>query len=131
LLPGRLLEGIQELPEKPQIEQLLAARGLTKEDKIGYNINLGFKRKSGKRKRRIMKSSLSIAKITRKIGMGMIIFYQKAISPLLPTSCRFYPSCSEYSRQAMEKYGLTKGCWLSLKRILKCHPFYPGGYDPV
>ncbi|UCD83667.1 MAG: membrane protein insertion efficiency factor YidD [Deltaproteobacteria bacterium] len=67
----------------------------------------------------------------RKILIGVIGFYQRFISPLLPPSCRFTPTCSEYSRQALEKYGLGKGLWLSLKRILHCHPFCPGGYDPV
>ncbi|MCK4419166.1 membrane protein insertion efficiency factor YidD [Candidatus Aerophobetes bacterium] len=67
----------------------------------------------------------------RKASIGMIIFYQKCISPSLPVSCRFYPSCSEYFRQTLEKYGLMKGTWLGIKRILRCNPFYPGGYDPV
>jgi putative membrane protein insertion efficiency factor len=53
------------------------------------------------------------------------------ISPLLPNSCRFTPSCSEYSLEAVNKYGALKGSYLSFKRILKCHPFHPGGYDPV
>ncbi len=70
-------------------------------------------------------------KMIKKIGIGTILFYQKLISPILPTSCRFYPTCSDYSRQAIEKYGLARGCWLGMKRILRCHPFYPGGYDPV
>jgi len=78
-----------------------------------------------------MEFYLYATKMIRKTGIGIIIFYQKIISPLLPASCRFYPTCSEYSRQAIEKYGLAKGCWLSMKRILRCQPFYPGGYDPV
>ncbi|BAT70967.1 conserved hypothetical protein [Thermosulfidibacter takaii ABI70S6] len=57
--------------------------------------------------------------------------YQIAISPLTPKTCRFYPSCSQYSIQALNKYGFVKGCYLSVKRILKCHPFHPGGYDPL
>jgi putative membrane protein insertion efficiency factor len=57
--------------------------------------------------------------------------YQKCISPLLPDSCRFYPSCSAYSIEAIEHYGTIRGLWLSIKRILKCHPFHPGGFDPV
>lgn len=61
----------------------------------------------------------------------IIKIYKKVISPVLPQSCRFYPSCSVYSIKAFEKYGVIKGLWLSVKRILKCHPFNPGGYDPV
>ena len=53
------------------------------------------------------------------------------ISPLLPKTCRFYPTCSEYFIQAVTKYGALKGTWLGIKRILKCHPFNPGGYDPL
>ncbi len=61
----------------------------------------------------------------------MISFYRKFISPLKPAVCRFYPTCSAYSYQAIEKYGVGKGLYLSVRRILKCHPFHPGGYDPV
>lgn len=57
--------------------------------------------------------------------------YQKLISPLFPPSCRFYPTCSAYFIQAVEKYGATKGSYLGIIRILKCHPFHPGGYDPL
>jgi len=53
------------------------------------------------------------------------------ISPVLPSSCRFTPSCSEYSIEALKEYGAFKGSYLAIKRILKCHPFHPGGYDPV
>ncbi|RME72456.1 MAG: membrane protein insertion efficiency factor YidD [Chloroflexi bacterium] len=65
------------------------------------------------------------------IALALIRFYQKLISPALPPSCRFYPTCSHYSYQAIEKYGLLKGGWLAVKRISRCHPFNPGGYDPV
>jgi putative membrane protein insertion efficiency factor len=57
--------------------------------------------------------------------------YQVAISPLLPASCRYFPSCSAYAVEAIEKYGALKGGWLSLKRIGRCHPFRAGGFDPV
>ncbi|MCO1601418.1 MULTISPECIES: membrane protein insertion efficiency factor YidD [Desulfosporosinus] len=67
----------------------------------------------------------------RRILIGMIRLYQVLISPLKGQTCRFYPSCSEYSAQALLKYGLIKGSWKSIKRILKCHPFHPGGHDPV
>jgi len=60
-----------------------------------------------------------------------IKLYRYAISPVLPSSCRFTPSCSAYSLEAVEKYGALRGTLMSLKRILKCRPFHPGGYDPV
>lgn len=68
----------------------------------------------------------------KKILLWMIRFYQKWISPLKgrPT-CRFYPTCSSYAYQAISRYGAIKGTYLAIKRILKCHPFHPGGYDPV
>ena len=61
----------------------------------------------------------------------LIRFYQIFISPMFPPRCRFYPSCSQYALEAVQKKGAIKGSWLALKRILKCHPFHPGGYDPV
>ncbi|MGI6230943.1 MAG: membrane protein insertion efficiency factor YidD [Tractidigestivibacter sp.] len=60
-----------------------------------------------------------------------IRFYQSYISPLLGPHCIYTPTCSEYARQAIAKYGLAKGGWLAFKRILRCHPFHAGGYDPV
>ncbi|HBG01701.1 MAG TPA: membrane protein insertion efficiency factor YidD [Firmicutes bacterium] len=65
-----------------------------------------------------------------KAMLLFIRWYQRYISPLLPRSCRFYPTCSEYSRQAIIKHGW-KGLWLAIKRIGRCHPWHPGGYDPV
>ncbi|MCL0107748.1 membrane protein insertion efficiency factor YidD [Peptococcaceae bacterium] len=61
----------------------------------------------------------------------LLLFYRKFISPFKPPTCRFIPTCSEYSILAVKKYGVIKGLWLTLKRLLKCHPFHPGGYDPV
>jgi len=61
----------------------------------------------------------------------VIVGYRKFISPFLPPSCRFYPTCSEYTLEAVKKFGPFKGSWLGLKRILRCHPWNPGGYDPV
>jgi len=63
--------------------------------------------------------------------IGIIRFYRKFISPMLPDSCRFTPTCSQYAITAIEKYGPGKGSFLATKRILRCHPFNPGGYDPV
>lgn len=67
----------------------------------------------------------------KRVAMGLIRFYRKYISPLLGPSCRFYPTCSEYALQALDKYGFIKGSYLALGRILRCHPFNPGGYDPL
>ena len=61
----------------------------------------------------------------------MCIRAYQSTAPYRPAMCRFSPSCSEYTRQAIEKYGLIKGGWLGTKRIFRCHPFYPGGMDPV
>lgn len=67
----------------------------------------------------------------KKILILLIRFYQKFISRYLPRTCRFYPTCSEYGIQSIKKYGAIKGSYLTIKRILKCHPFSEGGYDPV
>ncbi len=61
----------------------------------------------------------------------LIRFYQKFISPLFPPSCIYRPTCSQYAIEAIEKYGIIKGSYLAIKRILRCHPFHEGGYDPV
>lgn len=62
---------------------------------------------------------------------GAIRFYKKGISPLLPASCRFEPTCSTYALEAIERYGPARGSWLAAKRLLRCQPFCRGGYDPV
>ena len=67
----------------------------------------------------------------KKLFLLLIRFYQKTFSRVLPPSCRFTPSCSHYGYQAIEKHGVVKGGWLAIKRIARCHPFTPGGYDPV
>ena len=74
---------------------------------------------------RIMKN------MARDVALGLVTLYQRLISPILPPSCRFTPTCSEYAYQAIAKYGLVKGVWLGLNRLLRCHPFHPGGYDPI
>lgn len=67
----------------------------------------------------------------KTIMIALIRGYQKFISPLTPPSCRFYPTCSQYGIEAVKTHGALKGGWLTLKRILRCHPFHPGGVDPV
>lgn len=65
------------------------------------------------------------------ILISLISFYRERISPLKAPSCRFYPSCSQYAIEAIEKYGCINGGIMAIKRILRCNPFNPGGYDPV
>lgn len=72
-----------------------------------------------------------ISAIPRKIAVGIILFYRAAISPLFPSCCRFYPTCSEYGLKAFEKYGFKKGLKLTVRRLKKCHPWGSHGYDPV
>jgi uncharacterized protein len=67
----------------------------------------------------------------RQVLMLLIRIYQLTLSPLLGPRCRFYPSCSCYARAAIERHGAMRGGWLGLKRLLRCHPFADGGYDPV
>jgi uncharacterized protein len=69
--------------------------------------------------------------LLKKILVFFIRMYQKRISPLKKPCCRFYPTCSQYSVEAITKYGGLRGGFMALVRILKCHPFHPGGYDPV
>ena len=63
--------------------------------------------------------------------LGIIKFYQYVISPLLGPRCRFYPTCSEYAEISIKRFGVMRGMWLSLRRVGKCHPWHPGGHDPV
>jgi putative membrane protein insertion efficiency factor len=67
----------------------------------------------------------------KKVILFGLKFYHQHISPFLPPACRFTPTCSEYTAAVIEKYGVLHGSWKGFKRILKCHPFHPGGYDPV
>lgn len=67
----------------------------------------------------------------KRLILGIIRFYQKYISPAFPPSCRFQPTCSHYGYEAVQKHGVLKGGWLAMKRVARCHPFNPGGYDPV
>ncbi|HJP17844.1 MAG TPA: membrane protein insertion efficiency factor YidD [Nitrospinota bacterium] len=67
----------------------------------------------------------------KKISVFLIKIYQYIISPVLPPSCRFYPTCSEYTLEAINEFGFAKGLLYAIKRIFKCHPFHVGGYDPI
>ncbi|MEW6674517.1 MAG: membrane protein insertion efficiency factor YidD [Nitrospirota bacterium] len=67
----------------------------------------------------------------KRILILLIKLYKYIVSPLFPVSCRFTPTCSTYSMEAIDKHGVLRGLYLSIRRILRCHPFHPGGYDPV
>ena len=67
----------------------------------------------------------------KAILIAILRLYKYFISPILPGSCRFIPSCSEYSIEALKKYGALKGVYLAFRRVARCHPFHPGGFDPV
>jgi hypothetical protein len=68
---------------------------------------------------------------SRQLAALLITLYQRLLSPLFPPSCRFVPTCSQYAKQAILSHGLARGSYLAARRILRCHPFHPGGYDPV
>lgn len=74
---------------------------------------------------------MNVKTLPKKGMLVMLRFYKREISPMLPPCCRYTPTCSEYAMQAVEKYGAAKGGWMAAKRIMRCHPFHEGGYDPV
>ena len=63
--------------------------------------------------------------------LAVIRAYQYLLRPMLGSNCRFYPSCSDYAREAIERHGALRGTWLAIKRVARCHPYHPGGFDPV
>ena len=67
----------------------------------------------------------------RQLTLLSLRTYKRWISPLLPSACRFYPTCSDYMAQAVEAHGVVRGIWMGLRRLLRCHPFHEGGFDPV
>ena len=67
----------------------------------------------------------------KRVLLLLIQFYRAEVSPLTLPTCRYYPTCSAYAMEAIERYGARRGGWMALRRILRCHPFHPGGYDPV
>ena len=74
---------------------------------------------------------MRLGEIPRRLVLLPIRGYQKFISPGLPPSCRFTPTCSQYALEAVSKHGALKGSWLAARRLVRCHPFNPGGYDPI
>jgi len=69
--------------------------------------------------------------LVQRFAIGAILTYKRYVSPLLPPSCRYHPSCSEYTLVAIRKYGVVRGTWMGAGRILRCNPFSEGGFDPV
>lgn len=67
----------------------------------------------------------------KQLAMWMIRAYQKAVSPMFPPSCRFLPTCSQYALEAYQRHGFMGGSWRTAKRLCRCHPWHPGGFDPV
>jgi uncharacterized protein len=78
-----------------------------------------------------MASSSMASQVARAVALGLIRFYQGAISPHTPAACRYAPTCSQYAAEAVQKHGALRGTWLALKRISRCHPWGGSGYDPV
>ena len=72
-----------------------------------------------------------IANMIRTVALGILRIYKLVISPLLPSACRFYPTCSDYMKEAIQKHGVAKGIGLGLRRLARCHPFHQGGFDPI
>lgn len=73
----------------------------------------------------------ALAAVPRRVLIAAVRAYQRWISPALPPSCRFTPTCSQYAVEALTRHGALKGSWLALRRLGRCHPFHPGGHDPV
>jgi putative membrane protein insertion efficiency factor len=69
--------------------------------------------------------------LMQRLLIGLIRIYQVALSPFVGNQCRFTPTCSQYAREAVERHGALKGAWMAIKRVFRCHPWHPGGHDPV
>lgn len=78
-----------------------------------------------------MRAAKWAAGLPSRVMLALLRFYKRQISPQLAPSCRFLPTCSEYAYEAISKYGAARGGWMAVKRILRCNPLHPGGYDPV
>jgi uncharacterized protein len=79
----------------------------------------------------VRRSRVAIASLPRLALAGLIRAYQVVVSPALPAACRFTPSCSQYALEAVRRHGVLRGSWLAARRLGRCHPFHPGGFDPV
>jgi putative membrane protein insertion efficiency factor len=75
--------------------------------------------------------SATVGRFFRLLLTGLVVGYRRVLSPLLGPTCRFYPSCSAYALEALEKHGAARGSWLAAKRVSRCHPWHEGGIDPV
>ncbi len=95
----------------------------------GHNRSRDFLGKSRRRRSVLLHATCPTS--MRTLLLTTIKAYQRWISPLLGSNCRFYPTCSHYAAEAIERYGVCKGTWLALRRLLRCHPWHPGGFDPV
>ena len=73
----------------------------------------------------------AVQSLGQRIAVALLLTYKFALSPILPSSCKFYPTCSAYAREAVERHGVASGLWLTVKRLLRCRPFSPGGVDLV
>jgi putative membrane protein insertion efficiency factor len=76
-------------------------------------------------------SQMAASKIAKIFVLGLLHGYKWALSPRLPPACRYVPTCSDYAIEAVDRYGVFRGCWMGIGRVLRCHPFAKGGYDPV
>jgi len=97
---------------------------------VQFYISTGKRQQAFFTRNRLLPTNHSVL-IMKKILLAMIRMYQLFLSPMLGQHCRFTPSCSQYTKEAIEKYGAARGSWLGLKRILRCQPFCKGGHDPV
>jgi putative membrane protein insertion efficiency factor len=79
----------------------------------------------------VTQRSLHATSLPRQLLVALIRGYQRVLSPALPASCRFHPSCSQYALEAVSRHGALRGAWLAARRLARCHPFHPGGFDPV